>query len=141
MPYDFAVFPFSLCEYLIDLCLCCASAPNLDGTPPPARPGASGSPDVSGAPGAPEGHGPQALVAGAASNDGTPIIVTVHEANTTTAAGVAASSLASEAAAGGPAATTGPTVGASSLAPGDDDNAIEEEPQVVMRHPGLGAPG
>jgi hypothetical protein len=46
-----------------------------------------------------------------------------------------------EVAVGGPAVTTGPAVGASSSAPGDDDNAVEEEPEVVMGHPRLGAPG
>jgi hypothetical protein len=48
--------------------------------------------------------------------------------------------MAGEAATGGPATTIGPTIIASSSAL-DDDDIADEEPDVIMGHPGLGAPG
>jgi hypothetical protein len=87
MLYDYVVFSFSLCECLIVLSFCCSSASNSGGTPPPERSRALGAPDIDGAPGAPEGHNPQVLVAGATSNDGTPIAEVFPEVDTTTTAG------------------------------------------------------
>jgi hypothetical protein len=126
---------------LIDLSFCCSSASNSSGTPPPERSEASGAPDVGGAMGALEGCGPQVSATDTASNDGTPIIEVVPEADTTTAAGAVASSSTGKTAAGDHTTTTGLAIGASSSVPGDDDNAVEEEPEVVIGHPGLGAPG
>jgi hypothetical protein len=63
---------------------------------------AQGAPDVSGAPEAHEGHGPQVLASGVDSNDETPIAEIVLEADTTTVASIATSSTMGEAAVGGP---------------------------------------
>jgi hypothetical protein len=48
--------------------------------------------------------------------------------------------MAGEAATGGPATTIGPMIIASSSAL-DDDDIADEEPDVIMGHSGLGAPG
>jgi hypothetical protein len=108
------------------------------GRPPPESSRAGGAREDSGARHTPEGRGTHVSAADTASNDGVPIPKTVLEPDPIS--GAATSSMVGEATAGGPVATTGPSVGASlgaeTVSPGDDDNAVEEA-EVVMGHPSV----
>jgi hypothetical protein len=69
----------------------------------------------------------------------------VSEMDTTTSVGAVASAMRSEVVAGDPTTTTSPVVGVSQTAASTTSAAIgddaPEEPEVVMGHPDLGAPG
>jgi hypothetical protein len=80
-----------------------------------------GAPDVSTTSEAPEGRGPQVSAVGAASNDGTSIIKTVHETDTTTTTGVTTFPMKGKAVVSGPTTMIGLTIRASSSVPGDDN--------------------
>jgi hypothetical protein len=81
----------------------------------------------------------------AVRGDGTPISEMVSEMDTTTSVGAVASAMRSEVVAGDPTTTTSPVVGVSQTAASTTSAAIgddaPEEPEVVMGHPDLGAPG